>query len=72
MYTDTHAHLLFPDFRKDLDKVLNKALESNVTYIINIGKYTLLCVGNFPNKKAAKGPLQKLRNRYDDCFIRKL
>jgi len=37
MYIDTHAHLLFPDFKKDLEEVLNRALENDVAYIVNVG-----------------------------------
>ncbi len=37
MLTDTHAHLDFPDFAGDLDAVLARAAESEVTRIITIG-----------------------------------
>jgi TatD DNase family protein len=34
---DTHAHLDFPDFKDDLDEVLQKAREASVKKIVNIG-----------------------------------
>ena len=34
---DTHAHLDFSDFDRNLEKVINKAKENGVKYIINIG-----------------------------------
>ena len=37
MLTDTHAHLDFPDYAADLDAVLARAAESDVTRIITIG-----------------------------------
>jgi len=37
MIIDTHAHLDFPDYNKDLDSVLACANEAGVGYIINVG-----------------------------------
>ncbi len=37
MFTDTHAHLSFPELADDLDGVLNRALAAGVTRIISIG-----------------------------------
>ena len=37
MIIDTHAHLDFPDYNKDLDEVLRRAEEIGVEYIINVG-----------------------------------
>lgn len=37
MLIDSHAHLDFPDFDKDLDAVLSRAKEADIKYIINIG-----------------------------------
>jgi len=34
---DTHAHLDSPQFKKDLDKVLERAVEAGVTAVINAG-----------------------------------
>lgn len=34
---DTHAHLMWPSFKKDFKEVLNRSFESNVKTIINIG-----------------------------------
>jgi TatD DNase family protein len=37
MLIDTHAHLDYPEFSKDLDEVLQRAEEAGVTQIITIG-----------------------------------
>lgn len=34
---DTHAHLDFPQFQKDLDQVLDRARQSGVAAVINVG-----------------------------------
>ena len=34
MLIDTHAHLNFPDYKKDLDQVINRSMENGVTKII--------------------------------------
>lgn len=36
------------------------------------GGYTVLCLGNFPDKKKALSLLSELKKRYRDCFIRRL
>ncbi len=36
MIIDTHCHLDFPEFKKDLDGVLKRAEERDVKYIINV------------------------------------
>lgn len=36
------------------------------------GKYTVICVGRFNAKEDAKNSLEKLRNKYPDCQIRRL
>lgn len=37
MFIDTHCHLDFPQFDKDRDRVIQRAKESGVDYILNIG-----------------------------------
>ncbi|MBP6920585.1 MAG: SPOR domain-containing protein [Candidatus Omnitrophica bacterium] len=36
------------------------------------GNYTILCVGNFPDKATAKSLLTQLKRKYRDCYIRRL
>lgn len=40
--------------------------------IVSKGKYTVICVGKFQNKKTAESLLTELRKQYKDCFIRRL
>lgn len=40
--------------------------------VVNKGKYTVICVGNFPDKKNALALLPELKKKYRDCFIRRL
>lgn len=37
MLIDSHAHLEMPDFKKDLDEVIQRAKESGVEYIFTVG-----------------------------------
>ncbi len=37
MLIDTHAHLYWEDYKKDLDQVIQRALDSGVNIIINVG-----------------------------------
>jgi len=37
MLIDSHAHLEMPEFRKDLDEVLQRAKDSGVKYIFTVG-----------------------------------
>jgi len=37
MLIDSHAHLEMPDFRKDLEQVIQRAKESGVEYIFTVG-----------------------------------
>ncbi|MDD2703676.1 MAG: SPOR domain-containing protein [Candidatus Omnitrophica bacterium] len=41
-------------------------------YLTAKGKYTVLCIGNFSDKEAAKSLLPELKKSYQDCFIRRL
>jgi len=37
MFTDTHAHLDYPDYKDDLDEVIRRAAEAGVSKVITIG-----------------------------------
>lgn len=40
--------------------------------ILSKGRYTIICIGNFPNKQTAKSLLSELKKRYQDCYIRRI
>ena len=54
---------------KEMSSLKEKDFKS---YVVNKGEYLCVFVGNFYNKKEAKNFLKKLKQKYDDCFIRKL
>lgn len=37
MLIDTHAHLYWPDYKQDLDQVIQNSLDAGITTIINVG-----------------------------------
>lgn len=37
MFIDTHSHLYFPEFKEDLNQVLDRCVENNVTTLITVG-----------------------------------
>jgi len=41
-------------------------------FVIQKGKYVILCVGRFPASASAQDVRLKLKKKYKDCFIRKL
>lgn len=61
MFTDTHAHLCWPDFARDLPLVLERARAAGVTRIITIGTSldnlpaTLTLAGRYEGVYAAVG-----------------
>lgn len=46
--------------------------KGHLPLILSEKGFTVLCVGNFPNKETAKPLLSELKKRYGDCFIRRL
>lgn len=40
--------------------------------VLSKGAYSILCVGNFSDKQAAKTVLGELKKKYVDCYIRRL
>jgi hypothetical protein len=40
--------------------------------VLSKDRYTIVCVGNFSDQKAAKSLLSELKKRYQDCFMRRL
>ncbi|MDD2751533.1 MAG: SPOR domain-containing protein [Candidatus Omnitrophica bacterium] len=42
------------------------------TLVITRGKYSILCVGKFPDKNAAKQMLSELKKQYSDCILRRI
>src|SRR4051812_46430768 len=61
IFHDTHAHLDFPDFEKDLPEVVQRAHEAGITRIITIGttletsRKAVALAERFPNVFAAVG-----------------
>lgn len=37
MIIDTHTHLDFPDYKNDIDEVINRSKETGVEYFVNVG-----------------------------------
>ena len=42
------------------------------TVLLSKGKHVIVCVGNFTTKQDAQRYLGKLKNKYNDCYIRRL
>lgn len=40
--------------------------------VLTKGKYTVICAGNFSDKKTAESLLSEFKKRYQDCFLRRL
>ena len=55
--------------QKEAERLKKKGLS---VLVLSKGKYTILCVGKFPNKEKAKSSLVELRKKYKDCQIRRL
>jgi len=55
--------------KKEAETLKKKGL---LPLVLSKGRYTVLCVGNFPDKKNALALLPELKKKYSDCFIRKL
>jgi len=41
-------------------------------FVLEKGKYSILCIGRFASKDNASKEQKLLRKKYDDCFIRKI
>lgn len=54
---------------KEAGILRKKGFSSNVSVK---GKYSVVYVGNFTNKKVAASTLSRLKKKYSDCFIRRL
>lgn len=55
--------------QKEAETLKRKGL---VALVLSKGEYTVVCVGSFSNRDAAKSLLPELKKRYRDCFIRRL
>ena len=60
--TETYA-------QKEAKKLQRNGLDA---IVIPRGKYVIVCVGNFPAKEEATTSLNKLKETYQDCFVRRL
>ena len=55
--------------QKEAELLKKKGLEP---LVLSKGIYTVLCVGNIPNKQTASSLLTELRKRYRDCYLARL
>lgn len=55
--------------RKEAALLKKRGLEPRV---LAKGIYTVLCVGNIPNKQTARSLLAELKKRYRDCYLTRL
>ncbi|MDD4979963.1 MAG: SPOR domain-containing protein [Candidatus Omnitrophica bacterium] len=55
--------------QREADILKKKGLS---TMVLSKGKFTIVCVGNFPNKQEAEFLLPKLKKQYQDCRVRRL
>ena len=55
--------------KKEAERLQKKGIE---TLILPRGTHLIVCVGNFSEKHAATLSLNKLRQIYTDCFVRRL
>lgn len=55
--------------KKELSNLKNKGFSA---FSLLKGKYTVICVGRFNDRKEAKGRLEKLKSSYPDCQVRRL
>lgn len=55
--------------QKEADALRKKG---HLPLILSKGKYSVVCVGNFSDKKMATNLLPEFKKRYRDCFIRSL
>ena len=55
--------------QKEAEMLKQKGL---TTLFLARGGYTILCVGNFPNKETAQPLLSELNKHYGSCYLRRL
>ncbi len=53
--------------RKEIERLKNKGYQS---YLTQWGKFQVVCVGNYQDRKAAAEDLRKLKQIYGDCYVR--
>lgn len=52
--------------QKDIEELKSQGL---LPVLLNRGKFSILCVGNFQNAETAKSLLTELRKKYKNCYI---
>lgn len=55
--------------QKEVDRLRKKG---HLPLVLSKGKYRVVCVGNFSDKKMATTLVLELKKQYRDCFIRRL
>jgi cell division septation protein DedD len=55
--------------QKEIEILKKRGMKPLILYK---GKYLVVCVGSFPDRKAAQSLLWELKKRYGDCIVRRL
>ncbi len=58
--------------KKEANILRNNGYRNQDIFVLDKGKYSIVCVGSFHEKDQAKLLLGKLKKRYKDCLIRSL
>ncbi|MBU1998427.1 MAG: SPOR domain-containing protein [Candidatus Omnitrophota bacterium] len=55
--------------QREVEELKKKGFSS---LILSKGKYLVVCVGKFEDKESAKSSIVRLKNKYQDCLLRRL
>jgi TatD DNase family protein len=72
---ETHCHLDFDDYKKDLDEIINRSLKEGVEYFVNVGVDTnsilnsIKLAEKYPQFYATVGYHPNEANQYDESIL---